>query len=125
LAVGMPVILRVRNISTDLGITNGSQGAVQHIYTAICAHGFTYAICALVEFPHSKVCISGLPPGVFPIVPSTWTVMTLLDCVGGQKKVRLTRYQLPIQPVFAITGHSSQGKTLPSMIVNLHDGGFA
>ena len=26
LYVGMPVILHVRNLSTDLGITNGSQG---------------------------------------------------------------------------------------------------
>lgn len=33
---GMPVILRVRNVSTDLGITNGSQGFVHKIFTETC-----------------------------------------------------------------------------------------
>jgi hypothetical protein len=51
---GMPVILRLRNLSTDLGITNGSQGVVRKIFTATCPAGFTYASCVLVEFPHSK-----------------------------------------------------------------------
>ena len=32
---------------------------------------------------------------------------------------------LPIQPAFAVTGHSAQGKTLPSVLVNLHEEGFA
>jgi hypothetical protein len=32
---GMPVILRGCNLSTNLGITNGSQGIVRRIYTAI------------------------------------------------------------------------------------------
>ncbi len=31
LYVGMPVILREKNISTDLGITNGATGTVRHI----------------------------------------------------------------------------------------------
>ncbi|KAG1811782.1 uncharacterized protein BJ212DRAFT_1277471, partial [Suillus subaureus] len=36
----------------------------------------------------------------------------------------ITRHQLPIQPVFAVTGHSAQGKTLPKVLINLHEGGF-
>ncbi|KAG1894375.1 uncharacterized protein F5891DRAFT_961688, partial [Suillus fuscotomentosus] len=109
LYVGMPVILRVRNISTYLGITNGSQG-----------------ICAIVEFPASKVQLSGLPPHFFPVVPMTWTFTTLLqDDQGNEHKLRITRHQLPIQPAFAVTGHSAQGKTLPSVLVNLHEGGFS
>jgi ATP-dependent exoDNAse (exonuclease V) alpha subunit len=49
----------------------------------------------------------------------------LLDCDGLQQKVRVTRNQIPIQPAFTITGHSLQGKTLPNVIVNLHEGSFA
>lgn len=120
----MPVILHVRNVSTDLGITNGSQGVVHHIYTARCSQAFTYATCVLVEFPNSKVQLTGLPQGVFPILPMSWTFTTLIDCNGSQKKLRVTRHQVPIQPVFVVTGHSSQGKTIPSVMVNLHEGGF-
>ncbi|KAG1781407.1 hypothetical protein EV702DRAFT_962761, partial [Suillus placidus] len=112
LSVGMPVILRLQNVSTELGITNGAQGTVRHIYTETCSLGFTYATCVLVEFLHSKVQLTGLPKGVFPILPSTWTFTMLLDCNGSQKKVRVSRHQIPIQPAFAVTGHSSQGKTL-------------
>ncbi|KAG1849528.1 hypothetical protein F4604DRAFT_1687413 [Suillus subluteus] len=56
-----------------------------------------------------------LPKGCFPIVP---------DDQGVEWKIRITRLQLPIQPVYAVTGHSAQGKTLPSVLVNLHEGGF-
>jgi hypothetical protein len=34
--------------------------------------------------------------------------------------MQITRHQLPIQPAFAVTGHSAQGKTLPQVLVNLH-----
>ena len=37
----------------------------------------------------------------------------------------IVRSQLPIQPAFAVTGHSAQGKTLPKVLVNLAEGGFA
>ncbi|KAG2112599.1 uncharacterized protein F5147DRAFT_527641, partial [Suillus discolor] len=120
LAEGMPVILRVRNLSTDLGITNGSQGIVKKIFSTICPAGFTYATCVLVEFPHSRVKLSNLPKTIFPIVPSTWTFTTLIQAEGDrpQRKIRVTCRQLPIQPAFAVTGHSSQGKTLPQVLVN-------
>ncbi|KAH7921155.1 hypothetical protein BV22DRAFT_1019909, partial [Leucogyrophana mollusca] len=122
---GMPVILRMRNLSTDLGITNGSQGIVKKIVTGVCPNGFTYATCALVYFPYSKVELTGLPKGVFPILPVPWTLNTLLpDGDSMQQKLKITRHQLPIQPAFAVTGHSAQGKTLPKVLVNLHEGGF-
>lgn len=53
LYVGMPVILRHRNISTELGITNGSQGIVRQINTDTTPHGFIYSKSLLVEFPKS------------------------------------------------------------------------
>ncbi|KAG2749905.1 hypothetical protein P692DRAFT_201712236, partial [Suillus brevipes Sb2] len=120
LYVGMPVILRGRNISTDLGITNGSQGFVRQLLTEVSPFGLTHVKCAIVHFPTSKVHLSDLPRHHFPILPVTWNFTTLLDDVQGcEVKLRITRHQLPIQPAFAVTGHSAQGKTLPSVLVNL------
>ena len=83
LYVGMPVMLKTKNISTDLGITNGSQGFVRSIQTEICPAGLTFGTCVLVEFPHSKVALPGLPKGHFPIVPVTTTFTTLLTAEDG------------------------------------------
>jgi ATP-dependent exoDNAse (exonuclease V) alpha subunit len=125
LYVGMPVILQTRNLCMDLGVANGSQGIIKHIYTAICEFGFTYCTCALVEFPTSWVAIPGLPAGIFPVTPISWSFMTLLpSSFDPSTKVRVTQNQLAIQPSFAVTGHSAQGKTLPNVIVDLHEGGF-
>ncbi|KAG2340439.1 hypothetical protein BDR05DRAFT_859325, partial [Suillus weaverae] len=123
---GMPVVLRLHNLSTDLAITNGSQGIVHKIWTAVCPAGLTYATCVVVYFANSKVKLSGLPLGHYPIVPATWSFTTSLgSSPATQQKLRITRYQMPIQPAFAVTAHSVQGKTLPQVIVNLHEGGFA
>ncbi|KAG1862145.1 hypothetical protein F4604DRAFT_1929497 [Suillus subluteus] len=81
-------------------------GVVRKIFTAVCPAGFMYTSCVLVEFPHSKVHLS--------------------DCAEGkQEKICVTRHQVPIQPAFAVMGHSAQGKTLPQVLINLHEGGFA
>ncbi|KAG2150889.1 hypothetical protein DEU56DRAFT_696244, partial [Suillus clintonianus] len=126
LYVGMLVILRSRNLSTDLGVANGSQGVVCKIYTAQCVQGFTYCTCALVDFAGSRVRIPGLPEGTFPITPISWTFTTLAPGSFDRSfRLCVTREQLPIQPAFTVTGHSAQGKTLPMVIVNLHEGGFA
>lgn len=125
LYVGMPVVLRMKNISTDLGITNGSQGIIRQLNMSICENGFTYCTCAIVEFPHSNFMLPGLPKGYFPIVPITCTFTTQLTMENGSKiTVRISRSQLPFQPGFAVTGQSAQGKTLPSVLTNLHEGGF-
>ncbi|KAG1880597.1 hypothetical protein C8R48DRAFT_588358, partial [Suillus tomentosus] len=124
LYIDMPVILRSRNLCTDLGVANGSQGIVRRIYTAICDFGFTYCTCALVEFPTSRVAIPGLPAGVFPVTPISWSFTTLPPgSIDPASKVSVIRSQLPIQPAFAVTGHSAQGKTLPNVIVDLSEGG--
>lgn len=121
----MPVVLRMKNISTDLGITNGSQGIVRQLHTAVCPAGFTYCTCVIVEFPHSNVALPGLPKGYFPIVPITCSFTTQLTTDSGKIIiVRITRSQLPVQSGFAVTGQSAQGKTLPSILAGLHEGGF-
>ncbi|KAG2041050.1 hypothetical protein BDR03DRAFT_814471, partial [Suillus americanus] len=125
LYVGMPVILRSQNLSTDLGIANGLQGTVYKLYTIMCPNGFTCCSCALVHFPSSHVNIPGLPKGVYPITPISWSFTTVAPGAAGiSSKVHVSWKQLPIRPAFAVTGHSAQGKTLPKVIVNLHEGGF-
>jgi len=121
---GMPVVLRVRNLSTELGVTNGSQGFIRKIYTSTISEGFVYTPCVLVEFPDSRVRLKNLPKGYFPILPSSWKFTTTVERDGKEEKLRITRYQVPIQPGFAITAHSAQGKTLPRVIASLHEGGF-
>jgi len=94
----------------------------------ISSHGLTYCSCVIVEFPDSPVQLDGLPQGYFPIVPVTWSFSTsfVRDNDGQHEQIKLSRHQLvPIQPGFAITGHSAQGKTLPKVLVGLHEGGFA
>ncbi|TEB26515.1 hypothetical protein FA13DRAFT_1595676, partial [Coprinellus micaceus] len=124
---GMPVILRMRNISTELGITNGSQGILKKVMTEILDDGSVIAKVALVHFPLSKVRLYGLPAGYFPIEPITWSFTAMLPSTSrGAKRdsLRIRRYQLPIQPAFAVTGQSAQGKTLPTVLASLHEGGF-
>ena len=126
LYVGMPVVLKCKNISTDLHITNRSQGLVRDIHTAaICPAGFTYCTCVLVEFPNGKVELSGLLKGYFLIVPVQSKFSTRLITDDGMTiAIQVTHYQVPIQPAFAVTGQSAQGKTLPEVLANIHEGGF-
>ncbi|KAF6746378.1 hypothetical protein DFP72DRAFT_823155, partial [Ephemerocybe angulata] len=128
--IGMPVILRMRNLSTELGITNGSQGFLRKIVTEDLEDQTKVPKVAIVHFPSSKVKLEGLPDGYFPIDPVSWSFTVQSpstqngDRVKGRENIRVRRYQLPIQPAFAVTGQSSQGKTLPNVLVSLHEGGF-
>ena len=100
---GMPVILRLRNLSTKLGITNGPQGIMKRIFTGTCPLGLTYATCVIIEFLDSRVELKHLPKKYFPIVPVSCTFTTIIDCSDGTKgKFRVTRHQLPIQSAFAV-----------------------
>jgi hypothetical protein len=126
LYVGMPVILRNRNISTELGITNGSQGTVRKVFIKPCTSNYSVAQCVIVEFPDSNVDIPCLPLHHFPLTPTTWKfTTTVADSTGIKRNARVSRSQLNLQPAFAITGHAAQGKTLPQVLVDLHEGGFA
>ena len=51
----MPMILRNKNISTELGIVNGAQGFVRNFLTAARLTGYPDATSALIEIPKSKV----------------------------------------------------------------------
>ena len=55
--------------------------------------------------------------GIYPVEPvrRTW----FLDHSRPKPTLRVLRRQLPLCPAFAITAHTSQGKTLPSTILDL------
>lgn len=130
LYVNMPIILRNKNISTELGIANGSQGILRQITTAVCPSGLTYGKSALVEFPTSKVALPGLPPKYFPLEPIKWTFTAKLnmhpgDDSQGDVRCKVTRSQWGFQPGFACTGHAAQGKTFQNIMTGMHEGGFA
>jgi len=85
------------------------------------ASGLTHAKSVIIEFPMSKVSFEQLPPHYFPITPISWSFATKIN----GNLIRANRQQLPIQPAFAVTGHSAEGKTLPNVLADLHEGGFA
>jgi hypothetical protein len=120
LAVGMQVALRQRNISTELKIANGSMGIITQLFTSqegqhTCADG------AVVHFPNSPIRLNGLPQGCIYIEPHSVSYQVK----QGKGTEPFTRKQLQIEPAFAVTGHFSQGKTLPIVVADLSKGGFA
>ena len=126
LYIGMPIVLYIKNTSTELGIANGTQGVLKKFYTEVNSAGLTYCKCAIVEFMKSRIELPGLKKGEFPILPIFVMFSTQLpdenNCV---KKVKITWTQLPFQPAFSLTGHSAQGKTLPKIVTGMHKGGFS
>lgn len=123
---GMPVILRGRNLAVKLKIANGSQGYVYKVETAVDEYQVMYAKLALVHFPDSPVQLTGLPQGVYPVKPTTWTFSTTLEIDPGKPlRYKIRRLQLPIQPGFSVTGQSAQGKTMPKVFCNLAEGSYA
>ncbi|KAL0057232.1 hypothetical protein AAF712_016132, partial [Marasmius tenuissimus] len=123
LFIGMPVILRNWNLSVKLGVTNGAPGIVHHIQVKVDEFGYHTPDVVIVEFPTSTIELNGLPPRCYPITPETWRVEYQRSIT--QPAIKLVRRQFPIQPAFAVTGHSAQGKTLLSVICSLKDGRFA
>jgi hypothetical protein len=103
LYIGMPVILKRNNISTELGITNGTQGYVHDFDIKTTSSGHCHSTCILVHFPDSDVSLPHLPKKCFPIVPVKTTFTTqLLSETATKMTIKITRSQMPIQPAFAI-----------------------
>ena len=120
LYIGMPVILRGCNISTDLKITNGSKGIVRHIAKKYCSSEFSHAKAALIEFTDSLVKCKDIPTGRFLIEPISWTFVTTLHNPDGTKtRTKITHHQLPIEPAFSSTSHGCQGQTISKILADL------
>ena len=103
-----------------------NKGVVRKIFTKSCVCNYSVANCVIVEFPDSDMKISDLPPHHFPLTPIMWKFSTsVIGPAGANHHIHVSRSQLNLQPVLAITGHAAQGKTLPQILVDLHKGGFA
>lgn len=123
LYVGMPVILKDKNISTDLRLTNGACGTVAHL-SARNDGSRRILDKVFIHFPDSPLELAHLPKGVVPISPVTSTFHYSLPCSDGNKKdVLVRRSQCPVQGGFAVTAHFVQGKTIPHSISSLRKGG--
>ena len=116
----MPVILKGRNLSTDLKITNGSKGIIWHITMQQYSSHFTYAKAALIEFSDSSIECSNLPLGYFLVEPVSWTFVTMLNNPDGTKikKENNRFHQLPIEPAFSLTSHGCEGQTINKVLAD-------
>ena len=126
LFVGAPVILRNKNISINLSITNGQPGIIRDVKMKRLDNELFCADLALVEFPASSVHIEGLPKHYYPIFPISSTITSTIPIDNNEyETATIQRNQLPLQLAFAVTAYAAQGKTLPQILCNLKEGGFA
>jgi hypothetical protein len=127
---GMPVILRYKNISTELGIVNGAQGVLRKLLTYRNSSNMTCMKAAIIELPKSKIQLSDLPPKYCILEPTSWSISLSINIDpeaenSNPEKHKLHRMQAGFQPGFAVTGQSAQGKTLPVVLSFLHHGKFS
>jgi len=72
-----------------------------------------------VKFEGAKWQLDGIDePGVYPITPlaKTW----FLDSRRKPPMLKIYRTQVPLTPAYAMTAHSSQGKTLEAVLLDLN-----
>lgn len=122
LYIGAPVIIRQGNISVELGITTGAQGCIRGLELEQLLSGDLYASLAIVEFADADFQLDGLPKNHFPIkaVSGRVTQVTRKRTDNLRWRMEATRYQLPFELGFAVTGHSAQGKTMDCVVCDLN-----
>ena len=72
-----------------------------------------------IKFDNAAWQLDGIDePGVYPVVPQRkpW----YLDKNRTFSVLKISRTQLPLAPAYAMTAHSSQGKTLIAVLLDLH-----
>ena len=116
LAVGMPVRLTEHiDRSEDKHLLRGTIGIV---HSWVWNTNDPRPSIVYVKFPDAAWQLEGTEePGLYPILPrsSDW----YLDKGRKVKLLKVKRTQLPLTPAYAMTAHSSQGKTLPAVLVDL------
>ena len=113
--VGCPVVVRHKNLATELKVSKGTQGILKKVYTKPLTSTKRFATAAIVHFPRSTVQLAGLERGDFVVFPITFRYKI---SIGNGKLLRIARTQLPIHPAWAFTGESSQGRTLPAVVMD-------
>ena len=128
LAIGQKVMVTY-NIQTELDIANGARGTIVDVVfepgtaktVPQCEERNAPIIEGVIAYVlvkmdrTSAVTLSGLQPGVVPIVP-----LTRKFTIEVKKNKRtITRRQIPIVGAYAFTDYRSQGQTIPRLIVDL------
>lgn len=117
LVVGMPVMI-CSNFDVPNGVVNGCTGTLKEVRYTSDREGNRYAHSCVVLLPDSgEHTLSNLSLGEVPILEDT-CAMTFTN-PHSHKRCSIKRTQLPIVPAFAITAHKSQGKSLPTAIVDI------
>ena len=121
----MPVML-TRNVAVELGLTNGIIGKVVKILAETAGKEFSekqktieqLPLCVIVKFEKLKCPkLKYLDEKEIPVYPMKTTFKHKFP--GTKTSYTITREQLPLEPAYAYTAHKAQGKTLPSVIVDL------
>ena len=122
------------NVGTELKLANGTIGIItkiiidprEEVDTDLSTpHYLRYQPTVHVHFPGADFQLDGLPKGVLPMnntfgVQSRSATFTHNKSMHGVKvQMSINRKQLWILPAFAITGYSSQGRSLDAAIIDL------
>ena len=117
LCKGMPVMLTHNYVVSD-GIVNGCIGRLEKINYTTDNNGRRHAHSCIIQT--ESVTDNALPHlSSHQIVALEEETSLTFTHPHSNKTCRFQRTQLPIVPAFALTGHKSQGKTIPSAIVDL------
>ena len=117
LAIGMKVALTQHmDRSQDKLLLKGTVGRV---HSWVWPENDPRPFTVYVKFEGAKWQLDGVDePGVYPISPvaKTW----FLDKKRKAPVLKVYRTQVPLTPAYAMTAHSSQGKTLPAVLLDLN-----
>eukprot|EP00971_Amphidinium_carterae_P215278 4272379-Amphidinium_carterae.1 len=115
LAIGMPVALTDHIDRSDKLLLRGCVG---HVHSMVWSKTEQQPKMVYVKFDADWKLEGTTKPGIYPIerVKRQW----FLDPKRARPVLKVTRRQVPLTPAFAITAHTSQGKTLPAVILDFN-----
>ena len=114
LAIGMPVAL-TEHLDRGKQLLRGSVG---HVHSWQWNDNDRRPSTVYVKFPDAEWMLDGINElGVYPICPvkREW----YLDHGRDRPTLKVQRTQVPLTPAYAMTTHSSQGKTLKAVLLDL------
>jgi hypothetical protein len=136
--LGMPVVITSNVSVLRHGVANGTEGRLVGIIhdpevqiqqmVKVLTYGTgadtfleyplnlpnKLAKCLLIKVDNGKFQFSGLPPGVFPLFPTSSYVRIKIPT---NRFARVVVESFPLSPMFSCTGHKTQAKTMPSLII--------
>ena len=115
------------NVATDLDLANGARGHIVDIVLnerEEAPNESTHymwlqypPLYVLVSMNRTKAnALEGLEAGVLPVAPLTRTFVVMTP---NQKKVSISRQQLPITPAYAFTDYRAQAQTIEYCVVDI------